>query len=88
MIEQKFKCDICRREIMTERGPSQYPDGWPLKWLGPGSSRPELGSTLEPVAVWSSGAVHLCQVCVQAIGKFYENAKSSNAIQPVPPSSR
>ena len=53
MMEQKYKCDLCGREMQPTRPNSQYPDGWALTWTGPGrGALPQDGARLEPCRPW------------------------------------
>jgi hypothetical protein len=79
----KYECNLCRRPLDNETKPStQYPDGWSLRWEGPGATRPEHGATLD-TDKWNTAPVHLCQVCVMAVGLFYEVVKRDGLLQPV-----
>ncbi len=76
-----YHCNLCRRELNRQKPSSQYPDGWPLMWRGPGVEKPAPGAVLESSSKWNDAPIHLCQVCVQAVAKFAEYAKSIGALQ-------
>ena len=83
-IEIRVKCSLCGKGISTEKKDSEYPEGWPLTWCGPGSAWPEVGARLEPVRRWEESPIHLCQACVHAVGAFRDAAKNVNALIPLP----
>lgn len=75
-----YTCDLCRRDIDDKIKVNQYPQGWALSWCGPGNHRPQPGATLEPTRSWPESPIHLCQVCVQAVGTLRDILANKNQL--------
>ena len=77
-----YYCNLCLRNINPDTDGAARPDGWALTWSGPGGFLPESGATLECIKLWKDSPIHLCQVCVSAVGKFCDSVHISGELKP------